>query len=378
MRNDGLGMACFLVAVGSLLTFTSCHGARADQAAEAPPPANVTQDVDIGLFTVDHPEQFQFVEASGFSTSPDLVVTGTVTPDISRTVPVISLASGRVVAIHARLGDTVKAGQLLLSIRSSDISGAFSDYRKALTDEILARAQYERAQDLHTHGAMALNDLQVAQDVEDKAKVDVETTAEHLRHLGSDLNHPTGIVDIVAPVSGVITDQQVTAAAGVQSLGTNPFTISDLTNVWIVCDVYENDLASVRVGDTADIRLNAYPDRILKGTISNISAVLDPNFRTAKVRLEVRNPGLMRLGMFVKATFHGQTKEMHTAVPASAVMHLHDRDWVFVPAPEKKFRRVEVVGGDALTNNMQEIKSGLQPGQKMVANALILEHAIAQ
>lgn len=378
MRNDGLGMACFLVAVGSLLTFTSCHGARADQAAEAPPSAKVTQDVDIGLFTVDHPEQFQFVEATGFSTSPDLVVTGTVTPDISRTVPVISLASGRVVAIHARLGDTVKAGQLLLSIRSSDISGAFSDYRKALTDEILARAQYERAQDLHTHGAMALNDLQVAQDVEDKAKVDVETTAEHLRHLGSDLNHPTGIVDIVAPVSGVITDQQVTAAAGVQSLGTNPFTISDLTNVWIVCDVYENDLASVRVGDTADIRLNAYPDRILKGTISNIGAVLDPNFRTAKVRLEVRNPGLMRLGMFVKATFHGQTKEMHTAVPASAVMHLHDRDWVFVPAPEKKFRRVEVVGGDALTNNMQEIKSGLQPGQKMVANALILEHAIAQ
>ena len=157
MRNDGLGMACFLVAVGSLLTFTSCHGARADQAAEAPPPAKVTQDVDIGLFTVDHPEQFQFVEATGFSTSPDLVVTGTVTPDISRTVPVISLASGRVVAIHARLGDTVKAGQLLLSIRSSDISGAFSDYRKALTDEILARAQYERAQDLHTHGAMALN-----------------------------------------------------------------------------------------------------------------------------------------------------------------------------------------------------------------------------
>jgi membrane fusion protein, heavy metal efflux system len=378
MRNDGLGIACFLVAVGSLLVFTSCHGARADQAAEAPPSAKVTQDVDIGLFTVDHPEQFQFVEASGFSTSPDLVVTGTVTPDISRTVPVISLASGRVVAIHARLGDTVKAGQLLLSIRSSDISGAFSDYRKALTDEILARAQYERAQDLHTHGAMALNDLQVAQDVEDKAKVDVETTAEHLRHLGSDLNHPTGIVDIVAPVSGVITDQQVTAAAGVQSLGTNPFTISDLTNVWIVCDVYENDLASVQVGDTADIRLNAYPDRILKGTISNIGAVLDPNFRTAKVRLEVRNPGLMRLGMFVKATFHGQTKEMHTAVPASAVMHLHDRDWVFVPAPEKKFRRVEVVGGDALTNNMQEIKSGLQPGQKMVANALILEHAIAQ
>ena len=378
MKSKVLGIGCLLLAISSVLTITACHGARADQAAEAPPPAKVTQDVDISLFAVDHPEQFPLVEATAFSTSPDLVVTGTVTPDISRTVPVISLASGRVVAIHARLGDTVKAGQVLLSVRSGDISGAFSDYRKAVTDEILARAQFERARDLHTHGALALNDLQIAQDVEDKAKVDVETTAEHLRHLGSDLNHPTGIVDILAPVSGVVTDQQVTNAAGVQSLGTSPFTISDLSYVWIVCDVYENDLASVRVGDTADIRLNAYPNRVLKGAIGNIGAVLDPNIRTAKVRIEVRNPGLMRLGMFVKATFHGQTKEMHTSVPASAVMHLHDRDWVFVPAPDKKFRRVEVVGGDALANNTQEIKSGLQPGQKMAANALVLEHAIAQ
>ena len=159
------------------------------------------------------------------------MVTGTVTPDISRNVPVISLASGRVVAIHARLGDTVKKGQLLLTIRSDDVSGGYSNYRKAIADELLARNQFDRAKDLYEHGAIALNDLQVAQDAEDKAKVDLETTAEHLRLLGNDPEQAEIMVDIFAPVSGVITDQQVTNGALVQAYGTpNPFTISDLSS----------------------------------------------------------------------------------------------------------------------------------------------------
>jgi len=144
--------------------------------------------------------------------------------------------------------------------------------------------------------------------------------------------------------------------------------------------VYENDLATVRLGDIAEIGLNAYPDRIFKGRVSNIGAVLDPNIRTAKVRIEVPNPGIMRLGMFVKATFRGQTTEMHTIIPASAILHMHDRDFVFVPAPGNKFRRVEVVSGDLLADNvsLQEIKSGLQPGQQVVTNAIVLDHVLAQ
>jgi cobalt-zinc-cadmium efflux system membrane fusion protein len=150
--------------------------------------------------------------------------------------------------------------------------------------------------------------------------------------------------------------------------------------VWAVCDVYENDLPSVRLGDTAEIVLNAYPDRILKGRVSNIGATLDPSIRTAKVRIEVENPGMMRLGMFVRATFHGQTKQMHTIVPASAVLHMHDRDFVFIPTPDKKFRRVEVISGELLSDNtsMQEVKSGLKPGQQVVTNALVLDHVLAQ
>jgi cobalt-zinc-cadmium efflux system membrane fusion protein len=226
-----------------------------------------------------------------------------------------------------------------------------------------------------------LNDLQVAQDTEDKAKVDLETTEEHLRLLGNDPKKPVGMVDIFAPVGGVITDQEVTNASAVQAFGTpSPFTISDLSSVWVVCDVYENELADVRIGDTAEIKLNAYPDRTFTGKVSNIGATLDPNIRTAKVRIEVQNPGMLRLGMFARATFRGQTSETHTVVPASAVLHMHDRDFVFIPAADKKFSRLEVVSGDLLPDNtsFQEIKSGLKPGQEVVTNALVLDHVIAQ
>jgi cobalt-zinc-cadmium efflux system membrane fusion protein len=304
-----------------------------------------------------------------------------VVPDVSRNVPVVSLASGRVVAIHARLGDTVKKGQLMLTIRSDDVAGGFDAYRKAVSDELLARKQLNRAAGLYEHGAIAQQDLEVAQDTEDDAKVTLETASEHLRLLGNDPDKPMGMVNIYAPVSGIVTDQEVTNASTVQAFSSpSPFTISDLSSVWILCDVYENDMANVRLGDTADITLNAYPDRPFKGRISNIGAIMDPNIRTAKVRIEVQNRGIMRLGMFAKATFRGQKTEMHTVVPASAILHMHDRDFVFVPAPDKKVRRLSVISGDLLPDNtsLQEIKSGIKPGQQVVTNALVLDHVLAQ
>jgi cobalt-zinc-cadmium efflux system membrane fusion protein len=285
-----------------------------------------------------------------------------------------------VVHIFAHLGDIVQKGQLLLTVQSADIAGAFSDYQKAVADEALARVQLERATMLHDKGAISLNDLQVAQNTENKAKVDVATAAEKLRVLGSpSLDHPTAVVEIRAPISGFITDQQVTNAAGVQGLSSpNPFTISDLSYVWILCDVYENDLSHVHLGEQADIRVNGYPDQVFTGTINNIGPILDPNIRTAKVRIEVRNPGLMRPGMFVTATFYGLQKQKRAAVPATAVVHLHDRDWVYVPVENNQFRQTAVVGGDMLPGNMQEIISGITPGQRVVVNALAFQTTVAE
>jgi cobalt-zinc-cadmium efflux system membrane fusion protein len=352
----------------------------ADVKAEAPPPAKVEQEGDANLVKVDHPDQFPLATAGKHSAAPELSVTGVVNPDVARTVPVISMASGRVVEINARIGDEVKKGQLLLKVQSSDISGAFSDYRKAKVTEQLAKVQLDRAKLLFEKGAIAQKDLEVAQSAEDSALVDVETTAARLKVLGSDTSHPSGIVDVFAPASGVVIEQNVTAAAGVKTLDNSPnlFTIADLSIVWIVCDVFENDMPSIHMGEYADIHLTAYPDRVLKGRISNIGSVLDPNIRTAKVRLEVANPGMLRVGMFVTATFHGQSAEMRATVPADAVLHLHDRDWVYVPAENGHFRRLNVVGGAMLPGKLQEIVSGLKPGDQVVTNALVLQNAVEQ
>ncbi|HEV3279963.1 MAG TPA: efflux RND transporter permease subunit [Terriglobia bacterium] len=256
----------------------------------APPPTQVEHEQDGGLFKVDHPEQFPLAMAGEDVEAPDLEVTGSVAPDVSRSIPVISIATGRVLEISVRLGDTVTKGQTLMRVQSADISQAFSDYRQALADETLALTQLDRSKLLYDHGAIALNDLQVAEDTEAKAKVTVETALDHLRVLGADVNNASAIVEVRAPASGIITDQEVTVAAGTQGLASpNAFTISDLSHVWILCDVYENDLPFVRLGEYADIHLNAYPDVHLKGRIGNIGPILDPNIRTAKVRLEVAN-----------------------------------------------------------------------------------------
>ena len=361
-----------------LLWFAGCSS-KPNENAEAPPKVTVEAELDANNFKVDHPEQFPLVTAVEHKAVPALNVTGVVQPDIARAVPVISLATGRVVEIKARLGDTVEKGQLLLRVRSGDVSGAYQTYLKAENDERLSRIQLERAQTLYDKGAIAKSALEQADDTEADAKADLTAATEQLRLLGIDKDHPSGIVDITAPISGVITDQEVTNASGVQGLsGPNPFTISDLSYVWIICDVYENDLDAVHVGQYADIHLNAYPDEVLKGRVDNILPILDPNIRTAKVRLEVQNPGMMRIGMFVTATFYGKQAESHSAVPATAVLHLHDREWVYTPLGSGHFKRVEVVSGNMLSDKQQEIVSGIKPGDQVVANALDLQNTVEQ
>jgi cobalt-zinc-cadmium efflux system membrane fusion protein len=293
---------------------------------------------------------------------------------------VISLAAGRIVEVKARLGDIVKKGQVVLRVQSTDISGAYQVYRKSVNDETLARIQLERAQLLYSKGAIAKSALEQAEDVAKNAQADLEATTQQLHTLGVDKDRPSGIVDIKAPISGVITDQQVTNAGGVQGLASpNPFTISDLSYVWIICDVYENDLDAAKVGEFADIRLNAYPKQTFRGRVDNILPVLDPSLRTAKVRIEVANPaGFMRVGMFVTATFYGKQAEIRAAVPAAAILHLHDREWVYTPISAGHFKRLEVVTGNMLSGNMQEVVSGIKPGDQVVANALVLQNTLEQ
>jgi cobalt-zinc-cadmium efflux system membrane fusion protein len=361
-----------LIACASL---TACKD-KSNPADGVPKPAKIVEAGNTDLISVDKPEQFPLATAEQVDLAGQLQVTGSVNPDIAREVPVISLASGRVVEIKARLDDYVKKGQLLLKVQSPDITNAYDAYLKAVNDEQLANKAYVRAKDLYAHGAIPTSMVEQAEDTEKDMQADLTAADEQLSTLGVDKKHPGPVVPVYAPISGVIVAQNVTnaAAAGMTYSGSaTTFTIADLSTVWIICDVYENDMPKLQLGQAASIKVNAYPDKTLIGRISDIGPVLDPNIRTAKVRIELPNPGLLKMGMFVTATFESKSKESHAVVPTSAVLHMHDRDWVFIPAGNKTFKRVEIHGGDLIAGNRQIVLSGLSAGQQVVSNVLQLD-----
>ena len=373
MNNFSLTIAA--ICLSGCLALAGCKG-KFDPASGEAQQAQVTPTGDAGLISVQDPNQFPLVTAGRVNTPTKLDVTGSVFPDIDRELPVISLASGRVVDIRAHLDDNVKKGQLLIKVQSPDITNAFNAYLKAVNDEQLANKAYLRAQDLLAHGAISQAMLEQAEDSEDDAKADLAAAEQQLATLGVDKNHPSSVVSVYAPISGVIVAQNVTnaAAAGVTYSGSSTaFTIADLSVVWVICDVFENDLPQLRLGQEAQIRLSAIPGKVFTGRVSDIGPVLDPTIRTAKVRIEVPNPGPFRLGMYVTATLLSRDTVAHAVVPATAILHLHDRDWVFEPAGNNQFKRVEVTPGDMLPNNMQEILSDIAPSQQVVRNVLELE-----
>ncbi len=366
----GLGFIFIVSGLLATLVLAGCTSRKG-------PPADTTVEInsDPNVFQLQHPDQFPLVEVQVRKVVDELHVNGVIAPDVNRTVPVVSLGGGRVVDIKAKLGDNVKKGQTLLLINSPDISQAFSDYQKFRADEQLADKQLARAQLLYDKGAIAQAELETAQDADAKAKVDTQTAAQRVKVLGGSLNNPSPLLPVVAPISGTIVDQQITGGTGVKSLDNSPnlFIIADLSTVWALCDVYEDKLSQVLVGDTAQISLNAYPDRTLTGKVVNMSAVLDPTTRTAKVRIELPNPqGILRPGMFVTATFKAQKVSDRTVIPATSVVHLHDKDWVFVPAGGNKFRRLAVELGPQSGEGSVQVLSGLKSGEKVVSNALQL------
>ena len=385
-RMDWVRIA-LVCSAGVWLCLSGCRKAdRAEgkESAEAPPATpQVVESGGAGTVKVEKPEQFPLVAATVRQAASTLNVTGSVAPDVSRELPVLSLANGRVVSLKVGLGDYVRKGQLVMQVQSPDVSTAFATYLRAVSDEHLAKVTLDRDTLLYDKGAIAQSQLEAAQNGEQDAATGLQAAEQQLRILGVDKNKPGDTVPVYAPTSGVVISQNVTAAgaAGVNFAGASgSLIIADLSHVWVICDVYENDLATVHLGESAEIRLAAYPGRVLTGTISDIGAALDPSLRTAKVRIQVPNAGnLLRIGMFATATFHGAKAEQRVVVPASAVLHLHDREYCFVPgAVTGGFREAQVKTGASLDGGMVEILSGLAAGQQVVGNALELQNTAAQ
>jgi len=367
-----LALALLLVALG---VGVACS--KDTPASTSKPP--ITLDPDV--YDTDQPQLFKVAPAETRSLPNLVTANGTVTPDVNRTIHVTSLGGGRVVDLKVKLGDHVEKGQTLLVISSPDLASAMSDYQKAKADQVLAQKSLDRAQMLFDRGAIAAKDLEAAQDTEDKAKVDLQTAEQHVHVLGADPAHPSPLIDLKAPVSGTIVEQNVAGSEGIKSLDNTPnlFTIANLAEVWVVCDVFENDLGEVHLGDAAEIRLNAFRDRVFKGTVADISRVLDPNTRSAKVRIVLGNSdGSLRPGMFAVATFRSRKLTQRVVVPATAIMRLHDKDWVFRKEGGNRFRKIVVQADGLAPDGMQEIRDGVKPGDQLVTNALEFSTEVAE
>jgi len=340
--------------------------------------SRVVDAPDPRVVEIDRPEQFARARAETREVNDTLDANGVVAPEVSRTVHVNAMAGGRLADVRVRLGDAVHEGDVLFVVQSADLGTAIADWRKALADQRLTDAALRRAKRLFAARALALKDLQQAANDADKARIDVDTGAERIRILGGDVERPAPLIEVRAPIDGIVVEQNAAGGEAVKSLDSSPnlLTVADLSRVWVLCDVYENDLGDVHVGDRAEVRLVAYRDRTFGGAVSDIGRVLDPTTRAAKVRVEIDNAeGLFRPGMFATARFVARTAETRTVTPASAVLRLQDRTWVFRADGERRFKRVEVQAGAVLPDGSQTILGGLAPGDEVILDALQFANA---
>ena len=327
------------------------------------------------FFTVpqDQMSHVQVVTVSKQGIPRELRLTGAVTYNAFKTTPVFSAVGGPVHEILVSPGQKVRAGQTLLTVNSPDYSVDRSAYLKARDAFQLADKQYQRSKDLYEHKAVAEADLQAAESARTQAQADMESSADALRVLGiSDpetllKNPPSPQVPLLAPVAGEITDRLVGPGQLLQAGATQCFTISDMSSVWVLVNVYQNDLAAIRVGDSVEITTDAYPDKF-HGKISYVAATVDPNTRTLQARIVTDNPAeKLKNNMYVNATVRAGTIQNALTVPDEAVLRdTENQPFVYLQAGENKFARQAVTIGDS-NGGKTQILGGLKEGDRVVA-----------
>ncbi|HWG49315.1 MAG TPA: efflux RND transporter periplasmic adaptor subunit [Candidatus Acidoferrales bacterium] len=311
-----------------------------------------------------------------------LRLTGTVAFNGSQTTPVITQVSGPVSRLVVSPGQHVNKGQAMLYVSSPDYSQLRANYLKARDAHALAHKNYVRSKDLYAHHAIAERDLQTAESAEIQAQADLQAAEQSLKVLGIakpetlDERPLSSEVPLLAPISGEAVERLCSPGQVIQAGSTQCFTISNMKSVWVLVNVYENQLASVHVGDPVSITTDAYPD-VFHGRISFMGAALDPTSRTLQARIDTANPGgKLKKDMYITATVAAGKIKNALLVPDSAVLRdAENEPFVYVQAGDDQFARRPVKVTESYAGQTQVV-SGLQPGERVVGQgSLFLQFA---
>ncbi len=373
------------LALALATVFAGCGGSRSRTASEMTSfSARQSKISTPQLFTIPENQMshVHVVTVEPVKLPRTLRLTGAVAYNAFRTTPVITQVGGPVSRILVVPGEHVRAGQPMLEVASPDYTQLLDTYLKARETFRVADKNYARAQDLYQHNAIAERDLLQAESDRNQAQADLNASEQAMKILG--IKSPEALaqspssaeIPLLAPIGGEVVERLVSPGQVMQAGQTQAFTISDMSTVWVLANVYQNDLAYVHAGNPAVVRTDAYPGDF-QGKISYVSAALDPNTRTLQARIVVKNPGeKLKKDMYCTATVTAGVERNALAVPDSAVLRDgENQPFVYVATGANQFGRRPVSIGES-QNGLTRILSGLSAGEKVAGDgSLFLQFA---
>jgi cobalt-zinc-cadmium efflux system membrane fusion protein len=362
----------FVIAAGGCSSSGSGSGQDNAQAGQSAAPSD-------NEYVATDAKGIQTITVKSSAVPDYLVLPAHIEADPTRVVHVYPPAGGRIVEMKVRPSDHVEKGQLLALLESNDLSRAVADYHKAKVDAEVKQQALTRAEDLLAHHAIAEKDYQQAQGDDKMAQAELDATAQLIRVFGMDPDHASTELHVVAPRSGVVLD--IGAASGEYSKSLDApqplCTIADISTVWALGDIYERDFAGLKMGEEAQVTLDAYPDQRWPGRVGVLSDAVDPTTRTLHLRVVLPNPGGR-----IKPAMFGSIRVLRSSsqgivVPASAVIREGNEAHVFISKGNGRFERRTVKLGRAMDGSI-EILSGVNPGDSIVSEGALLLRAAAQ
>lgn len=336
--------------------------------------ANANGQAELFSVPQDQMSHIQIVTIAPRKLTRTLRLSGQVSYNGFKTTPVISAVGGPVSRVLVFPGQHVSVGEPLLEVASPDFSLLRASYLKAKDSYDVANKNYRRAQDLYAHHAIAEADLLAAESAKNQAQADLTASEQSLRILGitqlqkvADAS-PVAEIPVLAPISGEVVDRECSPGQLLQAGATQCFTISDMNTVWVLVNVYQNQLSYIHAGDQVTVQTDAYPT-VFRGRISYLAPAVDPNTRTLQARIVTENPGeKLKNQMYVTATVVAGTIPNAITVPVASVLrNSENQPFVYVQTGATQFERRMVETGET-QDGYTEILSGLSAGDKVVAD----------